>query len=500
MPGAPVVLSQFGVPVALSDSGVPMLLSSIGNGFPVRIEAGGMPVKLVSDDEYARTKPAGFPTLPINLVARGAPGTVAVDGTAYSAFLNTNAAIVNPTVLYVKPSTGSNANSGTSPGSPFQTVTHALRTSTAGSIVKMLEDAVIDPLDLRSTDASQATQQAKLLDGNGYNLILRVTGPDLATATWTRDGTNTNCFTTTLSLGASGAVNRVLRTDGVDEYGFEVPFRSYASAALLNAATDNGFFWDSVGKVLWINFNNGADVQANRSILKGLYTNSGNTARNFVSGAALCIANCTLDGIQNFTIDAGGRLPQIWMHNVTQKYAVGKGGDLTNTGLCIYTNSLVYGSQADGVNAFATSVVGKGLVQIINSRLIRNGDTRTFAANGTLQGASTHGGSNACYWGVTADLNNGQGFADTCVNSSDDISWLASCSVTGGQTTSANYNFGSAATTSSRKAYLDTCQSLAPPVAGDLAISANATVYSYSTTLPTVTGGSVTAYTPSSPP
>lgn len=447
--------------------------------------------------------PSGLPTLPITLVARGSGplGVVISPTDAITAALAYNAAIANAGVYYVKPSTGSDSNAGTI-GAPFATVAKAMRTATgAASRVVMLEDCVIPTFDLRATDASQTTQQFKWLDANGYNVIIRDSGPDPTTQTWVQDGTNTNCYTTTLAVSGSQQPTRVLRTDQTDAYGYSQQLKKYTSAALLNAGSGDGWYWDNTGKVLWVKLGAGTNVESQKSILKCLYLNSSGTSRVLAYGASLGLSGVRLEGAQVSTLDLNSRRPELWLHNCVQLWANNKGFDGTQTGWFIATNHLCYASQSDGANGFAKSATGKGLMLTANSQFINSGDQSVFPADGTLQGESAHGGVHHCAWGNKYIGSNAPGVQDTCNNSENDISWLVSCYASGysGGYSTYNYAFGSTATSASRKAYLDSCQSASPTIGTDLRIDVNATVYAYNCPF-TVSGGSVIYYGPSAPP
>lgn len=406
------------------------------------------------------------------------------DFTAIQAALAERSAIANDGVYYVKPSTGSNANDG-SEGAPFETVTHAMRTATgSASRVVMLEDATIEPWDVRNTDASQSTQQFKWLDGNGFNVTVRVSGPALASETWTQDATYTNCWKTTLSVGASQSVTRVLNQSVSDDYGYDTPLRLYASEAALDGASDAGYFWDNSGKVLWLNI--GSDVEAAKANYRALYTNTAGTSRIYLQGASMGLSGVTLEGVQFLLLDAASRRPEIWLHDVTQLWPTSKGADVR--GWYVASDSITYASQQDGCNAFTSWAGGESLIQTRNCQFVRSGDRRTFDLNGTLQGISAHGGSDHISKGSTFSENNGQGVADTCAASKTNFTWLQDCTFEGGAAgvTAASIEFGSAASGAARHGFLDACTSSSATT--DLLVNTNGYAYGRNNTLPTITG------------
>lgn len=373
------------------------------------------------DGPYRFRTPSNLGSLPMNLKKIYA-GSVAVDRTAVEAFQNASEFTYNPTTIDVASSAA---------------LTTALRTTTSGSRIRLTADITMDPLDLRSTDASQGSGfLGKLIDANGHALVMRTTGPDLTAQTFTQDGTYSNVWNTTLTLSGSAALKRVFRTDSLDGEGEPTPFwKDVSGKASLTLVSGDAFYIS--GTSLSVKLATNGSVEAFKANLKALYIGSAGTSRILVSGAALCLwangGSIKLDGVQIVQLDAASRLPMIYMHGVRQTYAVSKGFDGTNCGSYVAQDTLVYGSEADGANGFATSAIAKGLLQTVNSRYLRNGDTRTFAADGTLQGVSAHGGVNHVSMGTSFELNNGQGVADTCANSQTDYSWLVGCSITGGR-------------------------------------------------------------------
>lgn len=443
--------------------------------------------------------PPNIPSLPISLVKVNGVGSVSINpNDAITAATTEKATINNPGVYYVKPSTGSDASAGTI-NAPFATVGRAMRTAVgAASRIVMLEDCVIPPTDLRNTDASQlagngfVNGQLKWLDGNGFNVIVRETVTDLATTTWTQDSTYPNWWKSGAIAGGSQALTRVLRTDTADDEGYSTGLYKATSTPTTNTATPS-YFWDAVGKIAWVNLG-GLDVQNNRAILKGLWVNSGGTSRVLSIGSSIGFSGIRFEGVQFVSLDGGGRRPEFWLHNCTVLWSVSKSWDGTNAGWFVATNTRFHSSEADHLNAFAPSSVGRGLLLTANCVFTRSGDLNVFISNGTLQGESAHGGSDHMGWGNLYRSANGQLIADTCANNQNDVTWLAGCQFTGGTSPASNLNFGSTATAASRKAYLDTCVSVGAPVSGDLIISSNATVYTRNTALSAITGGSVVPY------
>lgn len=441
--------------------------------------------------------PPGLPALPMNIVGWDSSGPICDIDDAVDALIAYYPSLYNPGTYYLKPSTGSDTNDGLTKATPFATLAKAMKTSAGGSNVVMLEDAVMAPVDLRIADAAQAGDgQIKILDANGFNVTIRISGPDLSAQTWAQDGTYTNCWTTTLTLSGTASLTRVLQTNILDEYGEPTPLKSYASAAALDAAID-GYYYDSAGKVLWVNLG-GASVKASRKYLRGLYKDSSGFGRMMVEGSKLGLRGVRMEGVTLQPVDGGGKYPAAAACRCRILFGHGVGVSLTNAGGFYASDCLVYSSAQDTVNGNAPSAVGKGLIQYVRSRFARSGDLRVFADNATYQAASAHGGCDHVAFGCVFELANGQGIADTCSANYSDVTWLVGCRINRQARSSPSLEFGSAATNASRKAYIDSCVSVGP-AAADLVIGTNATVYAYNTELPVVTGGTVQSYNPAAP-
>ncbi|MDD3329626.1 MAG: hypothetical protein PHW25_21315 [Zoogloea sp.] len=494
----PVYFPGNGLPAGVKPVGVKTLLDGMG-GIPVVGEKYGAPIPLVSSalDAPTRNVPPGLPPLPMQLIGAQGSYIVAAPNDAITAMQQYHASKYNVAVYYLKPSTGDDSNDGLTPATPFATVAKAIRTATgAASRVVVLEDSVLPTFDLRSTDASQTAEQIKILDGNGFDVVVKESGPDLSALSWTQDATYPECWTTTLALTGSAACAGVLFKGAVDERGRWLPLKSYASIAALDADSA-GYFYNSETKALTVKIF-GNSVRSQRGQLVGLFKNTSGTARILISGAKLGLANIRTIGVNLTMIDAAGRRPELWMHNSQVTWSTSKGLDMTQAGWFVASDVEFYSAGGDCANGFAPSVTGKGLIHDLRCRWSRGGDLRVFADNGTMQGISAHGGCDHVSWGSVYELNNGQGVADTCSNNYQDVSWLAACEFRRQARASPSMEFGSAASNASRKVYLDSCVSRGAAGA-DLVIGANATVFTYKTPLAIVTGGTALSFDPGSP-
>lgn len=364
------------------------------------------------------------------------------------------------------------------------------------------------------TTNGSATKQAplmKVLYANGFNVIFRTSAAvDVTTATYTADGVLTNIYGTPASwLTGSAQVTRILRTDQTDSYGYTKQFVKYLSkAALAAATTTDGWYWDNAAKQLWVHLAGDLNVETNKAILKALYLDTSGNSRIVVMGTALGLDGIRMEGMQFVQSDAlvGSLMRQsIWTNNITQLWSTDKGYQGTLSGDFVETNSLVYSSVLDGRNAFAPSTLtGKGLIQSYNSRYINNGDPDIFPSEplfGTLQGISAHGGSDHTSWGSQFIGNGGNAVSDSAIVGNTNYSWLVGCTIgpsdTAAQPTVATIGAGSVAGT--RIMYLDT--NVTTKVGTyDLEMLGAAVVYTYRTAVPSVNGGTPTAYIPVSPP
>jgi hypothetical protein len=159
----------------------------------------------------------------------------------------------------------------------------------------------------------------------------------------------------------------------------------------------------------------------------------------------------------------------------------------------------MHSSRFDGVNGLkASPATGTGLIMAVRSTFSSAGDRSVFATNGTLQGTSAHGGVNHVSWGCTYRNNNGHGIADTCTDGVANRTWIVLANIMPQSDTYGGVLGGSAGT-GTRIVEIDTSR-ITTAGGNGVEITTGATFYQYQSTLSTVSGGSVSAYTPGSPP
>lgn len=452
-------------------------------------------------DKAVRTAPAGLPTLPMAYgYSDELKGVVTTPNDAINAAIAANAATYNATTYYVKPSTGSDANPGTSPSAPLATLSQALRTLATGSIIKIMEDCTFALFDLHATDASQATERLKVIDANGYNVKITSNQLDMSAQAWTQDIVNTNCGKATLSSLTGESVIAAFRLDMLDEEGEPVQLMPYASVSALNSAV-SGFFWDPGTKTVYINIC-GKNIATIRDQIKIILSNAVNDPRILVYGAKIAFSGVRFEGIYFQLLEHASfttRRPELWLHNCKVMYSPIKGIDMTTGGWVVASDCLFYRNRNDAINGFAPGgTTGKGLIQTVRCAFVGTGDTLLYPLDGTLQGISAHGGCDNVSFASFFQRNNAPGVADGCINGYADITWLVGCSFLPQAETMPNISAGTAATSGSRKVYIDTCYSR--PSGADVSIGVNATFYQYGSTIPVISGGSISTYNPLSPP
>lgn len=449
-------------------------------------------------DRLARAVPSALPTLPMQLIGMDNGIISCVPDDAVSAAKKYHAALFNDAVYYIKPDTGSDSNSGLTTSAPFATVAKFLRTATgARSIGKMLCDCVIPGLDLRYNDASQATQQIKILDGNGFNVTIREASPDLAALTWSQDGTYTNCWTSTLSLTGAATINSVLDSSVLDDFGKASELTKFTSLVLLNAATVPGYYFAS--NSLSIN-DDAKNIQQLRRNYRCLCMNTAGNARIYIAGAILILDGINGEGIYFEFAEGNSRRPEAWLHNCTFIWAPSKTGNMTVAGWMILSDSQILYGAGDGINAFQPSVTGQGLIQSVRSKIYNSGNRRIYTANGTLQSVSAHTGSHHVGFGSTfgGKYNNGACITDVGSTAGEnDITWLVACQFDRPSDNFSSLQF-SAGGTGMRTAFIDSCDFHGYGLAA-LEIITGATVYAYNTDIPIVSGGTVLSYSPNLP-
>lgn len=448
-------------------------------------------------ESIERIPPPGLPVLPMKLAGVINGLISALPNDAVNAAILYHADIFNPHIYYIDTVLGSDANAGT-PAAPFATANYFLQTAANGSIGKFLNDCVIPGLDLRSTHASQATAQLKILDANGYNVTIRDPVPDLAALTWTQDGTFTNCWTATTALTGSATINSILDTSVLDYIGEPSELTRFASLALLDAATVPGFYF--AANALSIN-DDGRNIHQSRRRYRALCMNTAGNSRIYISGAQLALKGIRCEGIYAEFAEGASRRPEFWTQDCKFRWAPSKTGNMTVAGWFIAVDTSIRYGAGDGINAFQKSTTGKGLIFTVRSDIQDTGNTRIFAVNGTFQSVSAHTGSDHIAWGSTygGKYGNGPCVADIASTAGEtDVTWMFGCQFNkiGVAVSAMIYIQGG---TGKKVAYMDSCK-FNGLTANAVEIIGGAQVFSYNTDVRSVLGGTIAAYNPSNPP
>jgi hypothetical protein len=188
-----------------------------------------------------RVTPPGLPALPITPTAVNGVGDVAVSRSVIQFVETDHAARYAPGTIYVKPSTGNDANAGTQ-AAPVATLSNALRTKLASRVI-IDEPCTLEHADLRNTDASnaQAAYPNGIIKhvGTTHPVTITVAGPSLPSLTYTAHGTVPDVWTTTLSaLTGLASPHRLMRTDQTDTEGqHKELYRAPTLTALAAAST-----------------------------------------------------------------------------------------------------------------------------------------------------------------------------------------------------------------------------------------------------------------------
>lgn len=441
-----------------------------------------------------RAVPGEVPALPLTLLSV-LPGYGR--GAAVTNYTAARACEVANAALY--------ANSNSYAGVVDQTTFDAFLQTRSESYADFSADTTIrlnNSAGLRNTQTSQtAGQRVKHFRANNCTVTIAplFSGTDLPGLTWTLDAGGFDVYLTTVSQ----SLQRVMRTDQSDRWGFAKQLRKYSSLAALQAA---GSGWYLTGTTLYVKLGAGVNVDTVKSVLSAKWLDAAiSDARILVQSSimvfeAIGSGKFVFDGMRFDLSDAvAGRQPQLWVHGGEVRYPNTKGITApTSGGKVVLTNSVVFSSTADGLNLQGPGpYTGQALMLHANCLFRDCGAIDTIGDDGTLQGVSAHGGVDHVGWGSTFEYCNSPGVADTVATGTISASWLVACgSNYDVSTQSWGFVFGSGSG-GSRTVYLDTDQARFGETTG-LVVSTGATVYTYQCDFVSVSGGT-SPYDPSNP-
>lgn len=386
-------------------------------------------------------------------------GYVKTNKTIVQACYDYNASIIASGERYVSPS-GSDANPGTS-GSPYLTLNHALRNTLGSTRIYLMAGAYAPNTGPRNGDTSQPVG-GRLLHVSPApgvdpaDVVIRVTGDDLTTNTWTL--TSGTVYETTIS-GSTG-VTQVTRADILGSDGFPLGLRSYSSVAALEAG-GTGYYWDSAGRKLHVALA-GANVNTNKAILKGYY-NNGSDSRFYIQSAPILFENCNMEGVYFLTSNAASQPQnQVWISG--GRLDRGMSDQALYGSLSVVGDGLIINGTKTGDNwkAFATSQSFGCTIYAINLRSSNAGAVDTLGTPSTANGFAMHGtGGKSFVYGGTFDYNAGPNISLTGGASVTDYHWLVGVKTVesvavGGGASACGYGITNG-TSGNITAWLDSC-------------------------------------------
>ena len=403
--------------------------------------------------------PSGMGTPLIMPVRYISPGNVQCDKSIVAACYDYNASIIVAGERYVSPS-GSDANPGTF-GSPYLTLNHALRNTLGSTRIYLMAGAYTPNTGPRNGDTSQPAG-GRLLHVSPApgvdpaSVVIRVTGDDLTTNTWTL--TSGTVYETTIS-GSTG-VTQVTRADILGSDGFPLGLRSYTSVANLEAG-GTGYYWDSAGRKLYVALA-GANVNTNKAVLKGYY-NNGSDSRFYIQSAPIMFENCNMEGVYFLTGNAASQPQnQVWISG--GRLDRGMSDQALYGSLSVVGDGLIINGTKTGDNwkGFSAQQGYACTVYCINLRSSNAGAIDTLGTPTTSNGFAAHGtGGKSFVYGGTFDYNAGPNISLTGGASVTDNHWLVGVKTVdavpnGGGTADCGYDISNN-TSGNITAWLDSC-------------------------------------------
>lgn len=428
---------------------------------------------IISGESYksylARIAPTGFENIiPTNTRVVNY-GRVTMNQRIISKFLENNPAIMESDIAFVEMDGNDGSAIVGDEQSPFQTLDGALQST---ALVLLVGDGVYSPPDYRLSQTAGGVPKLIIAKNTG-KVVLRTSGLDLTTATWTLHSGDT-WKTTVASVIGNGSWNanaphHVRLNDDFDEFGFEtrLPVSEVASqdaTGVTNALTvldgmDAGWVWDgqSAEKTLYVKLGVGVNVEGVKDRLQGLFYNSGGADRVFIYGATLAFSGVSFDGPVIWAFPSGTTPSHVWCYDGYSFNSIGYGFQVDGGGTAIIEDFHTHASYLDGINPDPnrSSTGSDCLGFAVNSQFTHCGDKMTFgtAQSTNRQGVSSHGGFFAAF-GCLLQRNWGQEAADTATGT-ENKSWYVGCVFFNGDADLAsNTGIGLYA---AREGWLDTC-------------------------------------------
>lgn len=392
-------------------------------------------------------------TFAASYAARITPGAVYVAtdgndsraGTDVAPLLTIQAAMAkNPTMVYVAPGTYA----------PF-----SYRDDTNAAVVNQLPGGVPKWLQVWNRPGSVGT-----------TVYIRVTPPELLSAkTWTlTGGGHTDVYQSALTTTGSQAPQRVLRTDVLDAYGFPMRLLKCTSLANLDTKTQ-GWYWDSVGKVLYIKAGAGVDVESIKAVLDAYWLDSSGNSRLFIYGTVLVLdGDFYLQGVTRVPLAHSPNRAESWVKGITA-FAAAAGACRVDGGWLISEDERGHAANGDHLNGNPSGAIG-GFMLSHRCYITDAGDSTAYqlspTVNSNLNALSAHGGCWHMSVGTIGEGSYGPNFADTSVTLAAASTWLVGCSAINSQASLEPTNGGigyimqglaSAGDVGNRLSWLDGC-------------------------------------------
>jgi hypothetical protein len=473
------------------------------------------------DGGLLRTPPSTFASwLPFLPVRVNGPGNVTLSRTASEAFIAANpgagAAGAGGNVAYVSPTGGAPGTAALNDRTKPYSLAYALQNLNVQRIIAL--DGVYAATDFRYTYAFGGVKKLVMAENPGGAIMRVASSDDLTTKTFTATAGRPNIWQTTYTGnygqtvdsggGAYAAIQRLCRTDIVDEWGYPTRFLRCYTLAALDAVT-RGYYVDSATKTVYVKWDS-ADANTFKGALKPYWLDGSNNARVLLYGAEMCWDGWVFDGVNFAMLHTATLRPVLWLNSCSILFTVSYGiNDYGSAAGHVYASNLrIHGTEADGINLNYNSTFGNsGRLALGNSWISNSGDFAGCGAAGTTnkQSLSSHGGQYAAF-GCTFDSDYGEGVADTSTDPNSNESWYVGCvakrgSTLAGSTGFAFYGSGTAGSRN-RKVWLDSCA-----VSGSITVPlrldglASAVSYNCPTLTAVVSGGSVAPgnYLPASP-
>lgn len=467
----------------------------------------------------ARTVPTPFGSYPFYLSPYydGTAVTATLTKSVMDTFASIYSARMTGSAVYVDGTNGNDGQAGTT-DAPMKTIQAAMtknptmvyiapgtydpfyyRDDTHSAVVNQLAGGVVKWLRVwdRDTDTSK-------------RVTIKVTPPEtLASKTWSATGGgHTDVYQATITTTGSQAPHRVLRTDTVDSYGFQTRLLKCTSLANLDAQSQ-GWYWDSVGKVLYIKMGSGVDVEANKGVLEGLWLDSGGNSRIFLYGTVLALdGDFYLKGIDRVPLCHSTARAESWTCGVTS-FASANGACRVDGGWVIAENERGHASNGDHLNGNPSGSI-PGLIVSHRCYITDSGDHTAFqlvaSSDSNRNAISAHGGCDHISVGTVGELSYGPVFADTSTTLLAASSWLIGCVARSSLASLESGNGGigfvmqglaSAGDAGNRTSWLDGCVATGNSLWGGFQ-STNGTMKQTGCSFST-SSGTITSYSPGSP-